>query len=527
MTKPWGGYFHYVGKLRNYYLSFKERINIDDLKKALLYTFVFGLVAHGYVFFNTNLSHDSLAAVHTSLTHGVTIGRYLRPLFTITRGTFVLPTLIGFLSLLFYGITAYFIIDSFGIKRKIYKIITCGILVTNYSVSMVNATYIHDADSYTLSLLLVVFGVWISVKNDNLLSNIICVALFVISLGIYQSYISIAIFSYLVFAFIDLSEHKDYKTVIKRLINRLLCVACAMVIYYVGYILLAKLIEIFFNRSITQGYNSPSNATNSLSFASIISKIEYGYSTELDWIIHPHIRYQLLIGIINIGVLIISLVLIIKYIMKVSKKNRILMIIVVLIMPIGINLITFIWGNSHDLTLYPLFVSYIFTLSLLERESSIKVNSKTLSNVVVILLSILLANNIIYSNECYLKKSMVYDSTQSIFTRIIDRVEQVEGYIPGETEVLFVGNIQKSNIYKQREGFYDGGTGMNTDLPTTYDGPLISYINYVLGYNMNIVALYNVNDIKENKEIMSMPPFPNKDSIKMIDGVVVVKLSNY
>lgn len=39
----------------------------------------------------------------------------------------------------------------------------------------------------------------------------------------------------------------------------------------------------------------------------------------------------------------------------------------------------------------------------------------------------------IYANQMYLKKDLEYDATLSVMTRVVDRIEQVEGYIPGET----------------------------------------------------------------------------------------------
>ena len=59
----------------------------------------------------------------------------------------------------------------------------------------------------------------------------------------------------------------------------------------------------------------------------------------------------------------------------------------------------------------------------------------------------------IYANQIYLKKDLEYDTTLSVMTRVVDRIEQVEGYIPGETPVKFLGDIQRSKLAMTRPAF--------------------------------------------------------------------------
>ena len=40
--------------------ALKQMKNNDSLKKSFLYTFILGLIAHGYCFLNLTVSHDSL-----------------------------------------------------------------------------------------------------------------------------------------------------------------------------------------------------------------------------------------------------------------------------------------------------------------------------------------------------------------------------------------------------------------------------------------------------------------------------------
>jgi len=498
-------------------------INLKQVKEILLYTFVFGIVAHGYMYFNANLSDDSLTYIYAnSSEHVVSIGRYFRPLYRLIRGDFTLPVLIGFLSLLFLGISIYFIVEILGINRKIYKILTCGVLVTNYSLTILNATYIHDADSYLFALLLVSLATWLSCKSNKISSLIISTILFVISLGIYQTYICVAVVIYLIKAFIELADKNDWKIVIKSLFIRMICILIAMIIYYIGFYIASQIVGF----AISNDYNSISIIFKDISVSNLVTRLQNTMELFDSLILLPNIRYQMLIKIINILLLLLMVVLMIMYMMKTNTINRIIMLIILILLPLAMNLIFFIWEHIHEITIYPFFLIYVFILVLLNHNDTF-VKYKTISGVVVIMISILIFNNCIYSNECYLKKELDSRSTASVFTRIIDRIEQTDGYIPGETKVAIIGNINNNNsITLKREGFNYSSYGLNNDYSVNEQNTYRKYINYMIGYNMKIVGGDEVDKLVNNEDIKKMPEFPAKDSVKMIDGILIVKLAN-
>ena len=131
--------------------------------------------------------------------------------------------------------------------------------------------------------------------------------------------------------------------------------------------------------------------------------------------------------------------------------------------------------------------------------------------------------NIIFSNGAYLKKDMEYTATLSTMTRILDRVELVEGYIPQETPVVFVGTLDETPISKDRQAFgdYYPYAGMSSHYAPTYNSTLNEYLISILGYPAN---LQSESDWVDRPEVQAMPAFPDKDSVQMIDGTVIVKL---
>ena len=64
----------------------------------------------------------------------------------------------------------------------------------------------------------------------------------------------------------------------------------------------------------------------------------------------------------------------------------------------------------------------------------------------LVLVGAIIFNNVVFANQVYLKKVLEYDATASLATRVVDRIEQTDGYVPGETTVAFVERFDSSPI---------------------------------------------------------------------------------
>ena len=62
---------------------------------------------------------------------------------------------------------------------------------------------------------------------------------------------------------------------------------------------------------------------------------------------------------------------------------------------------------------------------------------------------------------------------------------------------------------------------MSSHYAPTYNSTLNEYLISVLGYPAN---LQSESDWVDRPEVQAMPAFPDKDSVQMIDGTVIVKL---
>lgn len=441
--------------------------------------------------------------------------------FILFGGGGTYPTLIGFLSLLFIGIAIFFIIETLKLKNKIAKIVLSGILVTNYSISLLNASYLHDADSYGLALLLISIGLWLIV-NDKKQIYWLGIIFFTLSLGIYQAYANVVLFIFLMIAFVELLSGNNWKESIINLIKRGFLLGFAMILYYVGYLLVVKLTNV--NQL---HYNSPTVVLN-FDFDFICKRIFNTIWSEIDWFFWPSNYNVKLIECLNILMVVLAVIFIVAIALKKrsSKMNYLWMFLILVAMPIGINFITFISSIYHGLTYYAFFLTYAFVLVLSENYAELY-DDAILKKLPIIFMAIMIFDNCIYSNAAYLKKELEHEATLFNFTRIVDRVEQLEGYVPGETEILFIGELNDSQITNNRIGFDYNGVGLWDNYSVTYYETYEVYLNYYLGYKANIGPYERASEYTKRDDVKQMDYFPSKDSIKMIDDVVIIKLSDF
>ena len=114
--------------------------------------------------------------------------------------------------------------------------------------------------------------------------------------------------------------------------------------------------------------------------------------------------------------------------------------------------------------------------------------------------------------------------------RIIAKMEQCDEYVTGETPVIFVGLLSENkNFQKKIPLKYGISTEKSFTSSVTYASTYISFIQIVMNNNINLnVWTQEYNDFPKihAAEISDMSAFPAKNCCKMIDGKMVVKLSD-
>ena len=163
---------------------------------CMLYTFIIGLIAHGYMYFQGTFTHDSLNEFNAAIFGNfwkLQLGRFLVPVYRFfISGDILLPYFSGLLSLLWISLAVFVVVKLFNIQSKKIVALICGIFTVNTTVIALNATFMHDLDADLFALFLSVCATYFWNKN-SIKYNILSVIGIVLVLGIYQAYISTTI----------------------------------------------------------------------------------------------------------------------------------------------------------------------------------------------------------------------------------------------------------------------------------------------------------------------------------------------
>lgn len=517
-----------INKLKDYFICNKERIIT-----VFISVFVIGFITHGFIFSNFFLSHDALNEFYlfgpinyydySVVIHKVSLGRFAAPIYDIVfRGPVASPWLVGILSLLWIALAVYIVCQLFNIDSKFEIGITSAIFLTNLSLISEIGSFMNDLDSYAFALLLAVLSVYFWNKGKwMMIPSVMCL---VILLGIYQSMLSVMITLVILISIMKALKDEDYKKIV---IDGLMAIGI-IIVSGLSYLVMVKISCKLMNTSLLNGYNSLHNLWEKQDVSKIGLLVEtytmfFRYIIEQSTIITKKVSV-----VLQTITLLMTLLLIVFILIKssISKMNKLIIVLLIVAMPFGMNLSYFSNnGIMHDLMKYAIWLIYFFLLLLVKYISSLKDTAKSslIYCLGVCLIFIIAWSNVKTANAAYTKKELEYQQTLSLMTRVVERMETTEGYIPGETPVTFIGRLD----FEKREYFSDlyninGQKYLSTISSENY---IACYFDYVLHRPLNLVNARTRDEYAEKDEVKNMSYFPDLACIKMIDGVLVVKMN--
>lgn len=491
-------------------------------------TALFFTMAHLYCYVNTLYSHDSLMVYQADDGWQMSLGRFLQPLYWKLRGRITAPFLMGMLSFLWLVLAIILVIKLLEIKRKFDIALICGILSANISVTLLNASFIHQTDNYMLAFLLSVLCVYITVKYR--LGFFVGAVFMACSMGLYQSYFQTAVILFMIFYAKRIFEKYDIFKVWIGGVKSVLSLLMGGGLYYVMFQIALKKT----GNVASTGYNGITGVGKYEGF-SILSLVKDTYMFVFDSFLNPETYNRKLVAGFNLIliVLIVFGVIWIAYKKKLTVWNCCILATLLILMPFGMNVVFFISkGMEHSLMIHSFAFVYVFAIVIceiliqeLEKQESIV--SVVVPWIVPVLVGVVIFNNIIFSNQLYLEKELQYQATLSTMTRLIDRMEQTEGYNPSETPVVLIGNLNDSSLAMERNGFVEiCGIGAYSNFGTTYNSAYHWYFEYILGYPIQYADSATTAEYIQREDVQKLNAFPATDCCKMIEDVLVVKLSD-
>jgi len=503
-------------------------------KLAFFTTIILGAIIHLQVYTNDINSPDSLWMTNY---HGISgwefsLGRWGLSLVSLLRGSAVSSVITTSIALILMGLTAIVLVELFGIKNKISIVMVSSLLAVAPTFAT-NLTYQYCADSYTLAMFLSSLSVYLIYKNKKsivffLLASI-CVTF---SMGLYQSYIGVVITLCVMVPILELIKNdKEIKDIWKDIFRSILMVIVGVILYYVLTQIVLKLFH------IKLASYSGANKIGFSILKTIPKAIKQAYITFHQFFFEDNIlkntywKRQILNSFFFIILLINYILAMIKY-KSIKKPAKIIHIVIfTAILPIAINFIELIAQERKiDLLMgASLYLPFIFMISISELlgYSWKEIIIKWLGALICI---IIIATYAISDQCTYIARQMTHDQAYSTMIRIIDRIENCDGYQKG-MKLCFAGTIDEEN-YPRNSKVYDMAIGHVSkfgEFWISYDGSratMEKFMQKYCGINIKWCEDKEYKSIVNSQEYKNMKIFPAQESVKVINHTVVVKLSD-
>lgn len=497
-------------------------------KACAFFTLLFSLLAHGYRYFSLCFSGDAmLLSQQGEAVYQATLGRYLQPVYWLVRGEMTVPPIIGLFATAFLALSCMLMASLFGLDKKRDIVLLSALLVTHETFAVSNATYLPWTDVYALSLLFSTAGAFFFLRGGK--RALLSIPFFFLSLGLYQSYLPVAavlIILVLIRRTLDGAKPKD------TFLTGLAACGCILA----GLILYAAVLRIVMNAlgsSVSYEYNGV-GALNFFAYDRIGEYLAQTLLTPIRFLFTPGgsdvipSHTPAISPILNLILLALCGVMLFSRAKALPAASKGMLLLLVLLLIPAMNFVQFIaQGLASGLTIY----AYVFfDVSALLLASSVLDGQSELNRLAArgaqLLLCAVIARNTFLSNQLAFKRDVEWSSTLSAMTRVLDRIEQTEGYVPGETPVVLVGILTSSPLSMTHPGFepLDGYQGARYTYAASYETATYWYLNMALGANINLVDEDTRRALSAQPEVDSLTRFPDAACCRMIDGVLYIRL---
>ncbi|MCR4566484.1 MAG: glucosyltransferase domain-containing protein [Pseudobutyrivibrio sp.] len=526
---------NFTSQIEEFFIKVKNKLTQLQWA-AFISVLAFGLLAHGYALFNRLSYHDNSASLF-SLGGTYESSRwmlgFIYDLQMKTTKLFAAPVFNGVLSLVFIGLAAALIVDTFNISKKISAVFV-GAIMAAFPVVTSIFSFMFTAWEYFAALFLAVWTANILIKKISVKTFIAATILLACSLGIYQAFMAVTIAAFLVALTLAVfsGEIDSAGEYVKRGLTYLGNLVAGLVIWFA----MAKLtqsikgIEAVDYKGMSDGYSVsafPSRLVESI-------KAFFGFEAAG---INSVLYLRLIVAFI-----VLSTILQLAYLWVAAKNSfgvKLISLIGIALLPIGINVV-YLMSTSEDFFVDSLMVFgniFVFLIPVLlidrmENEPNLRAGvfstiTIRVTWVQIIALAVVLVGYIYLDNGAYLKAELAEEQATAYYTELVANIKATEGF-SDDMEIVFVGWTEledgtnaKIDTVDQLEAIKLEKFPRFTDI-ITYGGSRF-FMQEHLGFGNDKLIEDNGTYAKKD-EVKDMPTYPNSGSIKVIDNKVIVKL---
>lgn len=529
------------------------------VRRTFVVSYLAAIVAHLYVLTNKFFNYFEMGNIFThmpfSQEDSLGLGRWFMPVATNLLTYFSMPLVNGLVVFLMLALSAALIVDMLEIKSSAYGVLFGLIFVTFPGLASI-MSYGVNCDLFSSALLLSVLSGYLfvrSLRQNKWVRGVILGAIpLSLSLACYQPYMSVTIGMLYMMLFMQVYRKRtDLKTFIPMVFKSVLMLAAGFILYYA--ILQIMLTVTGISLSDYHGVDSMTSFTPkgiAKGFVySYLHFIKYFFTTEYTYTIGRIVcncigavvfaallfrRMRINRGAVHKG----SDVTADKTYLVRDRMTNALLLILFLYLPLGVNASPFLMADrvGAGVDRYMIYsLMFLWALLLAMMDDNTDENTAQLTKSRKNLLQWLggfsvicaIVTGLIITNQAYHRLEATTQATEGLMVRMAARMEQTEGWNK-DMPVYFVNprNMVNSNYGPEVTDYRN-----LTNLPGTFlragygEEAIAGYMNTYLRFPVKLASDEEIARVEADPAFKAMKAYPDASAVKIIDGVMVVKVS--
>lgn len=483
---------------------------------------LFGFLAHAFAFTNKLVNHDEVTCLFSK---GATVisGRWGLGALDSVFPNVSMPWIYGVITIFLLAVSVCVLVSLLHIHSKWMQVLAAGLVLTFPSLTGTFG-YLFTASSYGVAFLLAVLSVWL-LQRKSVWYLLGALASMILSLSIYQAYISLTAALLVLVLIRQLLEGEDAAAVFRRGLCYVLFLALTLGLYY-------GLTQVVFRLKHIQ--------MGSYAAASIVFDIR----TLPDNILLAYRAFFLnfqetALGLIptafsrtvHLLLLACAAVLLMHLASEKGRKAASLLLLTALaaVLPLAVNCMYLFTApeSIHTLVLYSFVCVYLLVLMLADEAMRAAGNwmewvRRAALNAVVLLSAVIILVNTYVANEAYLTLHLRYENAFAFYTALLADIRQSPEFTQG-TRLAVIGTWDDPDFYEDKLDFTNSLTGVTGFKPDSYSNQL--FLQYYIGLSIPLASQEEQERIAATAEYDAMPRYPYYGSTRKFGDTIVVKLS--
>ncbi|MBQ8822336.1 MAG: glucosyltransferase domain-containing protein [Lachnospiraceae bacterium] len=494
-----------------------------NCRLAFMAAFVVGVLTHAPIMLSDIPNHDGLDSLYFDQ-NMITSGRWFLTIACGFSSYFTLPWLIGLLGLSMLALAAAVLVDFLEVQKS-WAVVLISAMLAAFPVLASTFAYVFTLDGYMMAFLFAILAVWCVKKWKK---GFIAGGFFLaFSMGIYQSYLSLAvvlsIYGILIIFMTESTVKEKLLAGVKYLYMGIVGVA--------GYYIILQLLLKIQGKELAayQGIDGMGAGLGSGILDTVKSMYRdfFGFTLKGNVLVNNGFSMVAMVVLVLLTLFVLLGVAVTRKWMKSPWFYMILLLLAVGI-PVATNIIFVVSPNVtyHLLMRYQWVLFPICMVAFVCRYVPEKF--RNMSEWLLLLSSLVLAFNFVVTDQiAYSNLEKKYEKTYAYCLRLLDRIEQTEGYYPG-IPIAMIGVVgdEQFPVTNLTEHVTSGMIGMTGDYLLYTGNNYRLFMQSYLGATLNILPSEAMAEMYYHEEYVAMDSFPGENSVKIIDGIMYIKTEN-